>query len=81
MPHIKPLICEVPESEVGDFCSPPRLRRGRRWHRDGGPGDGGPGASAGVVRPTLPETFNRTIRAAKALPRYETLEWRFSVLP
>ncbi|MCI0624725.1 MAG: hypothetical protein L0387_24285, partial [Acidobacteria bacterium] len=55
--------------EIGHFDSPPRLRRGGRWHRDGGPG-----ASAGVVRPDLAETSNRTFRAAKALPRYETLE-------
>ncbi|MCI0625184.1 MAG: hypothetical protein L0387_26670 [Acidobacteria bacterium] len=55
--------------EIGHFGSPPRLRRGGRWHRDGGPG-----ASAGVVRPALAETSNRTFRAAKALARYETLE-------
>ncbi|MCI0720420.1 MAG: hypothetical protein L0338_15845, partial [Acidobacteria bacterium] len=48
--------------EIGHFGSPPRLRRGGRWHRDGGPG-----ASAGVVRPALAETSNRTFRAAKAL--------------
>ncbi len=65
------MLCGAPQEhlEIGHFDSPPRLRKGGRWHRDGGPG-----ASAGVVRLALAGTSNRTFRAAKALSRYETLE-------